>query len=68
MMVGVPKKARKGPVKHKDIIFLFTARPKMLGFQKNLKWRFSFYVKSFLKNFEQIHGKIMLKKTKFAPK
>ena len=49
MMVGVPKKARKGPVKHKDIIFLFTARPKMLGFLKNLKWKFSFYVKSFTK-------------------
>ena len=64
-MVGVPKKAQKGPVKHKDIIFLFTARPKMLGFLKNLKWKFSFHVNSFLQNFlatfEQLHGKIMLK-------
>ena len=65
-MVGVPKKAQKGPVKHKDIIFLFTARPEMLGFLKNLKWKFSFHVKSFLQNFlatfAQLHGKIMLKK------
>ena len=51
-MVGVPKKAQKGPVKHKDIIFLFTARPKMLGFLKNLKWKFSFHVNSFLQNLE----------------
>ena len=67
MMVGVPKKAQKGPVKHKDH-FLITARPKMLGFQKTLKWKFSFCLKSFLKKFEQLHGKIMLKKTKLAPK
>ena len=71
-MVGVPKKAQKGPVKHKDIIFSFTARPEMLGFLKNLKWKFSFHVKSFLQNFlatfAQLHGKIMLKKNSPPPK
>ena len=63
-MVGVPKKAQKGPVKQR-YHFLFTARSKMLGFLKNLKWKFSFHVNSFLQNFlatfEQLHGKIMLK-------
>ena len=71
-MVGVPKKAQKGPVKHRNITFLFIARLKMLGFLQNLKWNFSFYIKSFLQNFvatfEQLHGEIRLKKTKFASK
>ena len=71
-MVGVPKKAQKGPVKHKNITFLFIARLKMLGFLQNLKWNFSFYATSFLQSFvatfEQLHVEIMLKKTKFDQK
>ena len=71
-MVGVPKKAQKGPVKHRNITFLFIARLKMLGFLQNLKWNFSFYATSFLQSFvatfEQLHAEIMLKKPKFDPK
>ena len=71
-MVGVPKKAQKGPVKHKNITFLFIARLKMLGFLQNLKWNFSFYATSFLQSFvatfEQLHAEIMLKKPKFDQK
>ena len=71
-MVGVPKKAQKGPVKRRNITFLFIARLKMLGFLQNLKWNFSFYATSFLQSFvatfEQLHAEIMLKKTKFDQK
>ena len=71
-MVGVPKKAQKGPVKHRNITFLFIARLKMLGFLQNLKWNFSFYATSFLQSFvatfEQLHVEIMLQKTKFGQK
>ena len=71
-MVGVPKKAQKGPVKRRNITFLFIARLKMLGFLQNLKWNFSFYATSFLQSFvatfEQLHVEIMLQKTKFDQK
>ena len=71
-MVGVPKKAQKGPVKHKNITFLLIARLKMLGFLQNLKWNFSFYatifLQSFVATFEQLHVEIMLQKTKFGQK
>ena len=71
-MVGVPKKAQKGPVKHKNITFLFIARLKMLGFLQNLKWNFSFYATIFLQRFvatiEQLHVEIMFQKTKFGQK
>ena len=71
-MVGVHKKAQKGPVKHRNITFLFIARLKMLGFLQNLKWNFSFYATSFLQSFvatfEQLHVEIMLKKNKIRQK
>ena len=72
VLVGVPKKAQKGPVNQENISFLFITIPKMLGLKKNLKCNFIFNATTFMQNFmvfnERLHRVKWLKKTKIAPK
>ena len=72
VLVGVPKKAQKGPVNQKNISFLFIKILKMLGISQNLKCNFLFNATTSMQNFvafnEQLHRVKWLKKTKIAPK
>ena len=72
VLVGVPKKAQKGPVNQENIIFFFIKILKMLGISQNLKCNFLFNATASMQNFlafnEQLHRVKWLKKTKIVPK